>query len=201
MNSLHQPYLDQGEIIYAAKIDSVISRSGYKKVQLDIYSNAQNIDFLRVYYNDFLDSVDVSIEGKRGVFNLVIPNLIEKKYVFNTISYDMYKNKSLSFESVGTVYGDRYNSTLLNRKITSITRKDDSVVINWGDPLNKMEKCEFIYQTTDGEVVVLNILKDVDQTIIDNYGIGIKYRTAFIPEENALELFYTKYTDNIPALL
>ena len=35
MNDLHQPYLDQGEHIYAAKVDAVVVRPGNERIQLD----------------------------------------------------------------------------------------------------------------------------------------------------------------------
>ena len=43
MNDLHQPYLDQGEHIYAAKVDAVVVRPGNERIQLDLFYTAQRI--------------------------------------------------------------------------------------------------------------------------------------------------------------
>ena len=43
MNDLHQPYLEQGEHIYAAKVDAVVVRPGNERIQLDLFYTAQRI--------------------------------------------------------------------------------------------------------------------------------------------------------------
>ena len=76
MNDLTDKYLDEGEIVYAAKVDSVGVRAGENRIQLDIYVKAQRVENLRVYWNNYEDSVDVEIGGKTGVDFLQYKNMV-----------------------------------------------------------------------------------------------------------------------------
>ena len=51
MNDTQEKYLDWGEKIYAAKIDSVFALSGYQRQVIDIYYSAPRIDHGIIVYN------------------------------------------------------------------------------------------------------------------------------------------------------
>ena len=70
MNDLHQPYLDQGEHIYAAKVDAVVVRPGNERIQLDLFYTAQRIK--RVCYllecsSEFSGKKSLPASGVNGV--------------------------------------------------------------------------------------------------------------------------------------
>jgi hypothetical protein len=115
MNDLHQPYLDEGEIVYTARVDSVVPGIGKNRIQLEISVLSQRIKTVRVFWNDYQDSVDVAIDNKTGVFKKMLTNMTEKSYIFQLISFDQFGNKSLPVEIIGKVYGDVYESTLAAR--------------------------------------------------------------------------------------
>ena len=52
MNDLHQKYLDEGEIIYGAKVDSVGMNSGKERAEFALYMTAQRIE-TTVFLNDY----------------------------------------------------------------------------------------------------------------------------------------------------
>ena len=68
MNDLHDPYLNEGEIIYAAKVDSVAPGAGNKRIQLQMFVISQRIETMRIYWNDYKDSLDVPIGQKTGMW-------------------------------------------------------------------------------------------------------------------------------------
>ena len=94
MNDLTDKYLDEGEIVYAAKVDSVGVRAGENRIQLDIYVKAQRVENLRVYWNNYEDSVDVEIGGKTGVFPVILDDMPESGYLFQLVSFDKFGNRS-----------------------------------------------------------------------------------------------------------
>jgi hypothetical protein len=61
MNDLHQPYLDRGEIIYAAKADSIAPHSGKNRLELEVFIGSQRIKTVRFFWNDYRDSSDLDI--------------------------------------------------------------------------------------------------------------------------------------------
>src|SRR4051812_45242134 len=83
MNDLHQPFLDRGEITYAAKVDSVATHLGKNRIQFELIVKSQRIKTVRIYWNDYMDqnsdvilfrdSSDVDISGK-GVFKKILDN-------------------------------------------------------------------------------------------------------------------------------
>ena len=75
MNDLHKPYLDEGEYFYAEKVDTVVVGSGRERIQLSMYLSSENIETMRVFWNNNLDSIDIEIGKQKGVFNKIIENL------------------------------------------------------------------------------------------------------------------------------
>ena len=118
MNDLTDKYLDEGEIVYAAKVDSVGVRAGENRIQLDIYVKAQRVENLRVYWNNYEDSVDVEIGGKTGVFPVILDDMPESGYLFQLVSFDKFGNRSLEYEATGSSYGENYKNGLSNRSYT-----------------------------------------------------------------------------------
>jgi hypothetical protein len=100
MNDLHDKYL-KGEDIYAAKVDSVVFHPGKDSIQLDLMITSQRIQFVRIYWNDYSDSIDVSVNNQTGIFTKMIETgLIENIRIFILVSFDTFGNKSLPFEIV-----------------------------------------------------------------------------------------------------
>mgnify|MGYP001794566739 FL=1 len=132
MNELHQKYLDEGENIYAAKVDSVAAHAGLGRLQLEIFIMSQRIETVLIFWNDYADSVEINISNQTGVFNKLIENMDEKEYIFQLISIDKYGHRSLPFEVTGNVYGNNFQSILTNRVITRTPAIFDGILtIYW----------------------------------------------------------------------
>ena len=103
MNDTQEKYLDWGEKIYAAKIDSVFALSGYQRQVIDIYYSAPRIDHGIIVYNLNQDTVvfELPEDGSRH-FSVPINNLEEAEYNYTIYTFDKDGNKSLPTESVRT---------------------------------------------------------------------------------------------------
>ena len=108
MNDLHIGYLEEGEIIYAAKVDSISPGPGDERIEMEVFIKSQRIEFIRFYWNAYRDSIDFSVNNQVGIFNVMIENLPENEYLFQIVSFDKFGNKSLPFEVSATSYGEYY---------------------------------------------------------------------------------------------
>ncbi len=194
MNDLSDKFLDEGEITYAAKISGYSVLSGMYNVQLYILINSQRIETVRVYWNNYTDSVDIPVGGQTGIFNKKIDNLAEGGYLFQFVSIDEYGNRSLPVEASGEVYGEKFQGNLMSRSINSMkANAEDQRIVLWNsmDTTAGARYTEILYQ---GQTIKTPVKEN--QTVIPNYQAGttFNYRTAYIPA-TSIDTFYTDYKE------
>ena len=194
MNDSGDQFLDEGEIIYAAKVDSVISRPGNERIQLDLSVASQRIETIRIFWNDYADSSDVHIGNQIGTFPVLLNDMEEKGYVFQLISIDKDGNRSLPVEVTGTVYGNNYQTSLSNRMIKSITALlDGTLTISWSGIVDNGLYCNLSYVNTSGDQIDKIILMSETTTVLTDLASDIEYNTAFLPDSAAIDTFYTDF--------
>jgi hypothetical protein len=193
MNDMHQQYLDEGETIYGAQLDSVSAAPGDKRIELELFALAQRIEKVRIYWNDLHDSLDVAIGNQTGIFKQIISNLPEGEYIFNLVSFDKFGNKSLKYELTSQVYGEAYVSGLLNRGISEIKYEEEDLVINWRTAANILGT-SLSYQNATGDTSEVFIpASESTTTILDYKNDGAYwYQTLYKPVENAIDTFKTE---------
>lgn len=194
-NYLHKDILNQGEIVYAAKVDSVFTGAGNGKVVFKVVINTQKIEKLYFLWNNKLDSAVMEVGNQIGVFDFLIDNLEEKDYVFDLVSLDMYGNRSLPVEVVGQSLGDLYIESLVERKISSLTVDENQVLnIEWDVATINLVKSVITYPNKDGVMVSKEILPSEDSLEISDFMFGGKYtqQTYYRPSELSPDLFTTK---------
>jgi beta-glucanase (GH16 family) len=200
MNDLHLKYLETGEKIYAAKVDSISPAPGNKRIEMEVFIYAQRIDHLRFYWNAGADSLDFAINNQIGVFRFMIENLPEREYLFEVVSFDKFGNRSLPFEVSSLAYGESYRSYLVNRRINSVSRLEGGMVaIEW---LGLTEDAVFTtlrYKDSQGQDREIVILPTESTTTIDDYKPGSEFRyvTAYRPVANSPDLFETEETTGL----
>ncbi|MDO5969851.1 DUF4998 domain-containing protein [Flavivirga aquimarina] len=195
MNDLHQPYLDEGEIVYAEKVDTVEVRPGNKRIKLDMHINTESIKTTRIYWNNYTDSVDVDIANQRGVFDRIIEDLNEQQYVFQFVNFDSYGNKSLPYEVLGQVYGDDFQSLTSNRAISGdvlLVESSSELIINWSLDVTNVAFCELMY-TNINDVEVTQIVPAAENvTVLPGFKSDLTYFTASKPDLTAIDLFFSE---------
>lgn len=201
MNDLTDKYLDEGEKTYAAKVDSVGVRAGENRIQLDVYIKAQRVDNLRVYWNNYEDSIDVEIGGKTGIFPVILDDMPESGYLFQLVCFDKFGNRSLAYEATGSCYGENYKNGLLNRSyVTEFTHYDmkgDSMIIYWGGTVRGSIGVELQYTDTSDKTIRMEIPADASTTILYKLKGNISYNSRFLPTEHAIDTFIST-SKNIP---
>lgn len=195
MNELHQPYLDQGEHIYAAKVDEVVVRPGDGRIQLDLFYTAQRIKECVIYWNVRQNSIvkELPASGIDGV-PVILEEMPEGTYSFEVVTKDLYGNESLVVEASGKSYGDSYKSGLFNIRYSSITTVGDATTIAWKN-IEFATNIEFTYETVDGGEKTLMIPVTIDgKTILTDSKPGgtFHYVTWFKPTELSIDEFKCK---------
>ncbi len=171
MNDLHQPYLDQGEHIYAAKVDAVVVRPGNERIQLDLFYTAQRIKECVIYWNVRQNSL-----VKRAcrlpvlmVFRYCWKICLKALILFEIVTKDLYGNESLVVEASGKSYGNSYKSGLINARYSSITKSGEQTIITWRN-VEFATEIEFTYETaTEGEkTIMIPVTIDGKTILTDN---------------------------------
>jgi hypothetical protein len=195
---MHIEYLERGEKIYAARVDSVSPHSGYNRVVMEVFIYTQRIDHIRFYWNTRSDSADFNIGNKAGSFNFIIENLPERDYLFEVVSFDKFGNKSFPFEVSIKTYGENYRSGLWSKPIRSVLLQDDGFYITWGIAPENSLYSELIYADSEGHEHILSIPNDETVTAMEPQTI-LRFRTLIQPPE-VIDTFYLDW-EPAPALV
>jgi hypothetical protein len=188
MNELADRFYQEGEIIYASKVDSVATHTGYKKIGIDIFINTGRIEKVRIYWNNYRDSTDVQAGNRKGILRTVLDNMVESAYIFQIVSIDSYGNKSLPVELSGEVVGDNFVSGLRNRNISSaVYTADDKVIVNWGNAPNYSTNCKLTYTNMENRTLTVDVPVSENTTVITGWKSGLSYYTQFVADENAMD--------------
>lgn len=192
MNYLHKDILDEGEIVYAAKVDSVFTGAGHNRVAFKVLINTQKIDKLRFFWNNKLDSAEMEVGNQTGVFDFMIEDLEEREYVFDLVSLDMYGNKSLAVEALGQSLGNLYTEGLMERRISNMSiDEQDLLHIEWDIAYSDLVKSVITYPKKDGTKVSKEILSsDRSMEIIDFMEGGeFTQSSYYLPDELSPDMF------------
>lgn len=198
MNDLHDEYLQRGETIYVGKPDSVEVFAGKERVKFRYWLSDPKAEKLIVYWLSRTDSIviDVPSHERNDSVEFIIPDLPEYNYSFELFTTNKdFGNRSISFQTSGSAYGERFQASLLNR-VMEYSRfiSKEEVEIKWLGAIERGVGCELLYTNKEGEEVRRFVPMNEQTTWIDDMkGDDLSYRTLFLPEETAIDTFYTDY--------
>jgi len=193
----YKEFIDNGEIVYVGKADSVVTHSGNNRILLHWKINDPNMTQMKVYWNEGADSA--VLQGDQvshpDSIGLIIDHLEERLYRFELVSLDGRGNRSIRVAAEGQVYGEQYQSTLLNRLLSQVVYQNQEATISWQSAEQGMVRTELYYQDTGGKEKVVHVPKDVNSLTLSQVPpmATITYRTAFIPDSLAIDTFFTTY--------
>ncbi|KAA6301153.1 MAG: hypothetical protein EZS26_002674 [Candidatus Ordinivivax streblomastigis] len=173
-------------------LDNVIAMGGYKRILLNITAG-ERIKSVKISYTGSSQPTIVTVD-QPGVFPYVIDGLEENTYTFTFVAIDRYGNESEPTGMKVKVYGDDYQASILNRNIQSAIIVNGLLTIKWADKMDNGVSCNIFYTNTNEKEVVLNVPMTDNTTVIDDWKSGLRYNTLFVPDEFAIDTFYTSYT-------
>jgi hypothetical protein len=210
MDDTYKDFIKDGEIRYPAKVQGVETFAGKNRIDLSmLITSDPNITKVKVFWNNGLDSAEQAVVRTAGVdtVRFKISPVEEGTYTFNIYTYDSYGNRSVKTSVIGTVYGDRYTSSLYNRALKSATYTGASTArLIWFGPAAQMIGQNITY--TDSLGVARNIIDPLyksdgvtikDTTILSTFkkGSSIQFRTMFKPETTSLDTFYSAFETKV----
>ena len=187
-------FVKHGETIYIGKADTVSVAPGFNKLRFSVALNADP-----KISKGLLETTDGSVEHEFDInrtgngrdtitFDL---ELEEGEYIFGLYLMDGAGHRSIRYEVPTRVFGEHYQATLLNRRITSIAAFADNVTLNWSDAAPGTIATALTYEDRAGMMQLRNVANDETQTLIESYKIGgaIQVSSTYKPAENAIEVF------------
>lgn len=209
MNDIHDIYLAEGERIYIGKVDSIKLFPGNERVKIRYWASDPRAKTVGFYWYPNNDSmfVDITHVTNKDSFEVYVggiesaKTIAEGNYTLRIITRDNKGHFSIPFEKIMNVYGSKFQSTLTNRILKSLTYNDTDglLSLNLSGAVNDKEIGARFYYTdregvshddfiADAKITGAVQLVNVDPTK------GVKYQTAFLPDPMAIDTFYTTKT-------
>lgn len=190
-------YVQDGEISYTGKIDSVRIYAGKERVRiLGLFMGDPKIKELHIMWNGGRDSFVVPVERSQSVDTLdIILEVNEGVKNFQFLTFDEEGNRSVPVNQIGTSYGKDYQS-ILNHRPVRRALLDNGLTIQWEqmDLTTGAFATEVQYIDENQEAHSVITPMDSTETLIEVEVVSdLKYRTLFLPEENCIDTFHTDF--------
>ncbi len=203
MESTYSDYVVPGGIKYTAKATDPFAYSGNKRAMINWLRGADpSVVSAKIFWNNYTDSLEMAVPPSDDTIRAVIEGLEERFYSFIIKTYDAKGNFSAPVEVTSFVYGDSYQSSLLNRTILDLERDvlgTIHVYLGNADIANGAAETEFLYEDTSGELVVARASSSASKAVLPNVSAsatGFSYRTVFLPDSNCIDTFFTALEDH-----
>lgn len=199
MDHTYADFLEGGEKVYSAKPRKIGLFAGNERIKMRIaLVSAPNVEKVAVYWNNRNDSVAWEVEGvatgDTTFVEGIINDIAEGRHSFEFVTFDQKGNASIKVDTVGVVYGEEYRSTLINRSVESAKFSKEGMVITWLDaPYETAIGGQIQYINSSGVARTVDVPLEELVTKISERPLGdsIRIRTAYIPDDRAIDTFYT----------
>ncbi|WDF67056.1 DUF4998 domain-containing protein [Sphingobacterium oryzagri] len=213
-------YIEDGQISYTGKLDSVKIYSGRDRVKFRARVPADpKVVKVAISWNKGLSRKDYDVNMEtlrkewiekdstgRPVLDL-FTSVPEGVHSFTLTTFDADGRQSVPVYITGRSYGQRYQQAIANKVVNNVTRlaPNADLQINWFafDKSLGAEGIEFDYLDQEGKRVLLKDFSiDAERVVVPKFtkdASTMKYRTIFRPNRHAIDTFYTEsVTLNIP---
>ncbi|SFW50543.1 F5/8 type C domain-containing protein [Sinomicrobium oceani] len=193
----YSDYLDNAEKAYPGRVDSLVFLPGNNRGGIrSLISTDARVKRMRITWGqDGSFETDILPEDIAGYKDVIIPEIEEGVYTFDVRTLDKDGNQSMRSEIFGRVYGETYTADLNNRIIESITKKSDSIVVNWfaeSTSDTTLLGTVVSYETETGGQQEIFAAAATDSTVLPKYKTGttFNYNTLYKPGSMAIDTFY-----------
>ena len=197
MDSLHEEYIKDGEIIYLVKPDSITAMPGKNRMLIEVgYFTATFISQIKVDWEDGRESKIFGVDGSADTifYDLLIEDLEEKSYQFEIYTIDNEGDRSVKVDEFTAVYGEKYQATLTSIMIDDVNLTSEEATISWASAPDGMSFVQVNYVGMDGSDMKVETSSKETQTIIADLDTSkvMTYRSGYLPTKTALDTFYTE---------
>jgi hypothetical protein len=200
-------YVEDGEISYTGRVDSLKIRSGRNRVLIQgLFISDRKVTKCKIYWNSRQDSIIVPVVRTLAVdtLKMYVNNLFEGSYNFEIVTYDGAGNPSIPVVKSGVkVYGDNYEASLINMPTSDVSLEGTTATITWGglDQTSGAQYMDVYHINTAGvKIRSKKLIKSATATLLDyKYRSTFDYRTVYLPDTMAIDTFYTAYRTGVNA--
>ncbi|WP_455961200.1 DUF4998 domain-containing protein [Bacteroides bouchesdurhonensis] len=178
-----------GEITYTGRIDSLVIKEGFNKVQLEgLMYYAGTAKELIIEWQDQQKSVDLEGYSKNDKLIVPINNLDEGLYIFKVYTLDKEKNRSVISRLQVNVYGEKFIAAQQSVGYKAVFTEGNAVELEWAD-IPKLSKAVLEYTDYQNNQQQINIVPGNPKTVIYKFkpGSSLKITTYVKPSAKALE--------------
>ncbi len=195
MTDDYKQFQEGGEIVYPGKADSIEAHPGKNRIELQwLILSDPSVTSATIYWNARRNSKEVSISRTSGIdtVRVILDNMEEGTHTFEIYTFNADGDRSVVAEVIGTVYGDRYEASLLSEFYSLHYDPGKGGFITWSALTDNLAGNELSYTTNAGKTATVFVAKgDSLFTLPDfDHVSPVTYRTAFIPP-SAVDTFYT----------
>ncbi len=197
MDATHKAYLPAEERVYVGKSNYLGKYPGRNRIRFALQKPTDpKAVSIKLLWNGGAGEqlVSVPAAGKDTIF-VLLNDLPEATYSFDIYAYDQEGRASVKTVVSASVYGEQYESSLLNRSLKRLFEHEGVPTIEWYGVDSTVVATELTY--VDGTEVQqrLDVAPDEAMTALPDIkrGTAITYRTKYKPEATALDTFYTTY--------
>lgn len=189
-----QKYLDEGEAIYAAKMDSLKIRAGDNRVEIvGLFMYGMDTEKCLIKWFPDGDSLIIPVQRINQVetFRVFIEDMPEGTYDFEITTFDRMGNRSIVQRKSAKTYGNNYRSVLRARQVQLIELDGKKLKVTLSPEIIESINSEIIYENASGEYVKQSIPYGTTVMSISDWKSFGKYHisTHYIPELNAVDTF------------
>ena len=211
MNENFETYMENGEIVYIGKADSVKTFAGKDRFLIEFIVRDPRANALYIYWSQRKDSVVIPIaeHDPYDIFSVYVGGdqnpLKHGSYTLELISKNEDMFRSVPVVTSVNVYGESFAQTLVPKIIKDIKNVSGTVTITWGGAIsekevgvaleyvNALQHDTTVFRTT-AELKTATVLSDIDLTQ------GLAYKTLYLPEPTAVDTFVVDGVIEIPVL-
>lgn len=196
MNDLHRKYLENGEIIYLSKLSTITAMPGKNRVRFKYVNVDPRVRKVILYWNTRADSVilDIPENRLRDTLYYDLDGLEEDSYVFEAITSDaVFRYRSMAGETSARAYGEQFQNSLQQRAISlkELSTSNNRLSLKFYLPPRYTLFSEFRFTDVAGASRSVTVPALVSDTVFQQVKGPVLYRTAFLPETNCIDTFYT----------
>lgn len=190
---IYEKYVVPNGLIYPGPALNLVAYPGDQRIQL-LWNRGTDprVEKARIFWNNYTDSVEVSVAANADIVSQIIAPIAENTYSFMVHTYDNEGNISIPVEVMGTVYGDNYRNRLANRLLRSTYYDGRDLTLNWGTADGTEVGISLSWTDIDGVNQTMEVDPSETESLISDFDLNnpISYSTTYKPDTLAIDLFY-----------
>lgn len=190
----YKDFAPGGEKVYPGKATELTAMPGKNRIMLEwLLAKDPHIVSCRIYWNRKKDSMEVNVQRTSEVdtIDAILNNMPEGPYLFEVYTYNAQGNQSIKTEVNGDVYGDFYESNLLNRTLKKAGIVDGAARLEWDEADPRSPGAKLSFTGADGVQHNVMVPSEENVTILDVLPQPgtLEFKTLYLPVANAIDTF------------